>query len=323
MFVATLLLLASTQVSVGELKSFRNDVVHQPTAALAKYPELAKRIVDDGSEGAFIIHRYALVAAIKTHNREVATHIAHTISSPLYDTVSHNHVANALISIGAMYRVGHQYDQALHHYHCARKYITDNDTLNKLLINSAIAYRMLGLLKETHATLNLLDEQSLSIQVKAAQAVVYGNLLLDEGRYQEALQSFQQAVVFYKKQDDYHSVSKLIANILITTLLMNDFVNYRRYYDVLVNLLANKEDDELSSYMSLIELTRQYKVGELSAERYLIAVKPLLSHLSADAEVELKLIEKIAPTGFSSTSHTKHAFWPENLGEKWCGKFTP
>lgn len=196
MFAATLYLLASTTVSLGELSSFRNDVVHQPQVAMAKYAELAPRLQDDNSEGALTVHRYALVAASKTNNSEMVTSIIKTLSSPLFDDISHIQIANILISVGVIYRLSHQYEQALHLYNCARKLSTDDDTLNKLLINSAITYRKLGLLKETRTTLALLDEQSLSTQVKAAQAVVHGNLLLDEGRYQDALQTFQQAWYF-------------------------------------------------------------------------------------------------------------------------------
>lgn len=112
-----------------------------------------------------------------------------------------------------------------------------------------------------------------------------------------------------------------MANILITTLLMNDLISYRRYYDVLTNLIANKENKELSTYMSLLELTRQYKIGEVSAELYQNKVTALIPHLDADTEEELALIKTIAPMGFAPKLQTFLITWPANLGFKWCGKY--
>lgn len=319
MLAVSLLLLASTSVTHGDLSQFRDNVVNQPSEAMKEYATFVKQLENDYSEGAFTIHRYALVAASELSDIASVVSITQTLSSESFNNVGHNHIARVLLSIGATYRIAHQYDEALQHYQCAMKHSSEPDTQNALIINTAILYRKLQKPRETRRMLDLLKDEQLDTRVKAAQAVIHGNLLLAEARYEEALGSFQQSLRFYKQRGDYQNAAHVISNILLTTLLMDDLASYQRYYNALTTMRTHQKDAIFDSYLTLLELTRQYKEGHIDKARYLQDTPALLTQLDADALDDLELIKTMAPAEFNpQLEHVKTLQWPASLGKHWC-----
>lgn len=318
MFIAFSLLMSSV-ISHSEVSSFKEMVFAHPKEAIEAYPDYAKKIANDGSEGAMSIYRLAMLAAIRTQRIDLLPTIAKEITSPRFDELSGDVKANVLLVLGGAYILREELEQGLWHFQCARQLTSNRETRVKLDINTAIIFTKQRQFKEAFTLLATIKDEEFGVRGMGVKRMLEGNILFYEHRFVEAIKAYQHAYAFYRKDDDMNGAVRILQNILLAAVVEKDWLSFDRYYDVLLDVKSDFMTSSNNNWISFLALTKQYQLQNFTKEQYLDKATRLLEKMDDDHFDEVHELGVLLEIEFNLN---KQAFAdmpiPDYLGKEWC-----
>lgn len=318
MFIAFSLLISSV-ITHSDISSFKDMVFARPNDAIDVYPDYAKKIANDSSEGAMAIYRLAMLAAIRTQRIDLLPAITSEMTSARFDKLSGDVKANALLMLGGAYLLRDELTQSLWHFECARQLTTIRDTHVKIDINTAIILTKQKKFKEAFFLLSTIKDEEFGTRGMGVKRMIEANILFYEHRFDEAIKAYQHAYAFYRKDDDMNGAVRVIQNILLASVIEKDWLSFDRYYDVLLDVKAQFVSDNNNGWISLLFLTKQYQQQALTKAEYLDKASRLLPSINEEHFDEVRELGELLDIDFKLD---KQAFAdmpiPDYLGKAWC-----